>query len=502
MNTQTASLFYKRSSRLALLVAGCTTALSAAQTLPHPIVLGAPAHVIGTGADMRADFSTPIPSEQTMHLLVGHSSFVNTKHRLSRVYVTNPGVLDSYTASPNQIVITAKAPGMSTLIVWDEMGDSQVFTVSADGDLSNLRAALAQAMPNEKFDVQEAEGRITLAGFVGTKDTADNAMKIATVYAKDVHNALIVNSSKVKQVRLKVRFVEIDRSKSVQFGFNIFGLAGNTLFSTTTSQFPTGPTLSSLGSGSSTSSSSTGSSSTGQTLLSGTSIQVSDPLNFLIYSASANIGIGLKDLESKQLLQVLAEPTMMTMSGQKASFLAGGEFPFPVIQPGGTNGAASVSISFRPYGVKLEFTPVVNPDGTIDLTVAPEVSALDYTNSVSISGYTIPALSTRKAQTEVVLRDGQTFAISGLIDQRTTDAYQRTPGITSVPIIGALFKSKSLNHGRTELLVVVTPEIIDPLSAKDTLHVPDQVVPVLYNKSFDEYMQKKVDHDMNKNSEK
>ena len=502
MNTQTASLFSKRSPRLVLLAAGLTTAAGSAQTLPHPIVLGAPSHVIGTGADMRADFSTPTPSEQSMHILVGHSTFVNTRHRLSRVYVTNPAVLDSYTASPNQIVVTAKAPGMSTLIVWDESGDSQVYTVNADGDLTNLRAALQQAMPKETFEVKESEGRITLSGYVGTKDTVDNAMKIATVYAKDVHNALIINSSKVKQVRLKVRFVEIDRSKSVQFGFNIFGLAGNTLFSTTTGQFPTGPTLSSLGSGSSSSSSSSSTSATGQTLLSGTSIQVSDPLNFLIYSASANIGVGLKDLESKQLLQVLAEPTMMAMSGQKASFLAGGEFPFPVIQPGGTNGAASVSITFRPYGVKLEFTPVVNPDGTIDLTVAPEVSALDYTNSVSISGYTIPALSTRKAQTEVVLRDGQTFAISGLIDQRTTDAYQRTPGITSVPIIGALFKSKNLNHGRTELLVVVTPEIIDPISSQEMPHAPEQVVPVFYNKQFDQYMQKKVDHDMNKNSEK
>ncbi len=485
-----------------LLAAGLGTVAASAQTLPHPIVLGAPAHVIGTGADMRADFSTPTPSEQTMHLLVGHSTFVNTKHRLARVYVTNPAVLDSYTASPNQIVITAKVPGLSTLIVWDENGDSQVYMVSADGDLSNLRGALAQAMPHESFDVKETEGRITLSGYVGTKDAADNAMKIAAVYAKDVHNALIVNSSKVKQVRLKVRFVEIDRSKMVQFGFNIFGLSNSTLFSTTTGQYQTGPTLSSLASGSTSGSSSSSTASAGQTLLSGTSIQVADPLNFLIYNAAANIGVSVKDLENKQLLQILAEPTIMAMSGQKASFLAGGEFPFPVIQPGGSGGFASVSITFRPFGVKLDFTPVVNPDGTIDLTVNPEVSALDYTNSVSISGYTIPALSTRKAQTEVVLRDGQSFAISGLIDQRTTDAYGRTPGIANIPIIGPLFKSKSLTHGRTELLVIVTPEIIDPITSQEVPHAPEQVVPTLYNKQFDRYMQQKVGRDMNKNSEK
>ena len=149
-------------------------------------------------------------------------------------------------------------------------------------------------------------------------------------------------------------------------------------------------------------------------------LTTSNPLNLLFYNFGLNIGFTLQDLQDRQIAQILAEPTITTLSGQKASFLSGGEFPFPVVQ-GSSGGLTSITIQFRPYGVKLDFTPIVNDDGTIQLKVAPEVSALDYTNAVTISGYTIPAISTRRAETQVELRDGQSFAISGLLDHRTTD---------------------------------------------------------------------------------
>jgi pilus assembly protein CpaC len=171
----------------------------------------------------------------------------------------------------------------------------------------------------------------------------------------------------------------------------------------------------------------------------------------------------LQDLQNKNIAQILAEPTITTLSGQKASFLAGGEFPFPVVQ-GSSGGLTSVTIQFRPYGVKLEFTPLVNDDGTIQLKVAPEVSALDYTNAVTITGYTIPAISTRRADTQVELRNGQSFAISGLLDHRTTDIFSKMPGIGDVPVLGQLFRSKNVNHSTVELMVVVTPTIVDPLT--------------------------------------
>jgi pilus assembly protein CpaC len=178
------------------------------------------------------------------------------------------------------------------------------------------------------------------------------------------------------------------------------------------------------------------------------------------------------------LLQILAEPTITTMSGQKANFLAGGEFPFPVVQSAAPGQAASVTIMFKSYGVKVEFTPRVNSDGTIDLKVAPEVSALDFSNAVSIAGYTIPAISTRRADTEMVLQDGQSFAISGLLDQRTQDTLAKTPGIASIPILGELFKSKNTNHSTSELIVIVTPEIVDPMQEKVT---PAGAPPVVHD---------------------
>jgi pilus assembly protein CpaC len=149
-------------------------------------------------------------------------------------------------------------------------------------------------------------------------------------------------------------------------------------------------------------------------------------------------------------------------------------------------------VQFRPYGVKLEFLPQINTDGSIDLKVAPEVSALDYTNAVQISGYTIPAISSRRADTQVVLRDGQTFAISGLLDQRATDQLGRTPGIASIPILGNFFKSKNINHSTSELMVLVTPEIVDP--AKDQVKEPALAVKMLDRTTFDSKMQKSPKH--------
>jgi pilus assembly protein CpaC len=142
--------------------------------------------------------------------------------------------------------------------------------------------------------------------------------------------------------------------------------------------------------------------------------------------------------------------------------------------------------------VKVEFTPIVNTDGTIDLKVAPEVSALDFTNAVTISGYTIPALSTRRAETQVVLNSGESFAISGLLDRRATDSFSKTPGIASVPILGELFKSKNVNHSTSELIVVVTPTTVEPLLRANNLPVPTQAVPMLDPHTFDTKLPKRA----------
>ncbi len=412
------------------------------------------------------DFISAPPIEQQLHLVVGNSIFINTRHRLTKVYVTSPSILDSYTASPNQIVITAKKPGTSSVIAWDESGESQAFKVISDVNVAELRDALRQALPNDKVQVAGQEGRVVLTGTIGTEQVSEQAAKMASLYSKDITNALVVNPSTVKQVTLKVRIVEVDRTKLNAFAFNFFSAGGNNLGSTTTGQAASSLAVTPGGS-------------TG-----GKQVTVTNPLNFLLYSSKLNIGATLQDLQTLSVLQILSEPSITAMSGEKGSFLAGGEFPFPVVQAGAT-GATAITIQFRPYGVKLEFTPTVNTDGTVQLKVAPEVSSLDYTNEVQIAGYTIPALSTRRAETQVVLRSGQTFIISGILDKRVTDQFAATPGIANIPILGQLFKSKNVNHSDQELVVIVTPTVVDPLTDTAFPEEPHLPIPNLDVSKFD-----------------
>ena len=220
---------------------------------------------------------------------------------------------------------------------------------------------------------------------------------------------------------------------------------------------------------------------------------VSDFLNLFYFNFDHALGATIKDLQTKGILEILAEPNLTTIHGKPARFLAGGEFPYPIVQPGGAGSVPTVTVQFRPYGVKLEFTPFVNSDGSIRLKVAPEVSALDYTNQVVIAGYALPALSTRRAETEVELKDGQSFGISGILDHRTTDTLSKIPGIGDIPVLGQLFRSKNLNHSTMELVVIVTPKVIDTLNAAQlpAPATPAMPVPPLENKTFDRDLPKK-----------
>lgn len=409
----------------------------------------------------------------SVHLVVGRSMFINTKERLRKVYVSNPDVLDSMTSSPHQIVVTAKAPGVSSLILWDESGKAQSYQINSDLDVSDLRQAIHSAIPSQEIHVEGREDEVLLSGTVASPASMDQAVKLATLYSKNVADSLLVATPHTPQVSLKVRVVEIDRSRAEQLGFNFFTNGKNTS-NVSTTQFPAitvgNASSSSSGSGSSTS------------LLS-----VESLLNLFYYNNETGVGAAISALVNKQILQILAEPTITALSGHTASFLSGGEFPFPVVQ-GASSGFTSVTIQFRPYGVKLDFTPTVLPDGVIQLKVAPEVSALDYTNAVQISGYTIPAISSRKAQTEVELRSGQSFMISGLLDNRTTDLLEKVPGIGDIPILGKLFQSRTQNHSVEELAVIVTPTIVDPLSQKLPPPVPPKmVVPFLSVPKFDSH---------------
>jgi pilus assembly protein CpaC len=400
-------------------------------------------------------------STDLLHVTVGRSVILTAATALRRVYVGNPSVLQTFTSGSAEVVLTAKAAGISSMILWDEAGGCRIYTVSADIDPGALRTSLEDAFPGALIHAETGEGKIFLTGSVPTDAASDAVFKMASLYAKDVVNSLQVVPIHGKQVELKLRIVEVDRTRLDQLGINIFA-GGRTAVGTSTGQFA------SAESGS------------------GTSLTVSNPLNIFLYNAKLNVGVTIQDLEQKQILQVLAEPTLTTLSGMPARFLSGGEFPFPVVQ-GGTGNSTAISIQFRPYGVKVEFTPTVNPDGSIRLKLSPEVSTLDYSNAVTISGFTIPALSTRRAETEVEIQDGQSFIVSGLLDHRTTEIMSKVPGAANLPILGQLFRSKSFNHSVVELVIIVTAKIVDPLSQSQVAapNDPKFVVPNLDSDTFD-----------------
>jgi pilus assembly protein CpaC len=204
-------------------------------------------------------------------------------------------------------------------------------------------------------------------------------------------------------------------------------------------------------------------------------------LNLFLFRPDINFGAVVAALENKSLLQILAEPNLIAVNGKEASFLAGGQFPFPIVQPGA--GFTAVTISFKDFGVHLQFTPTIMPNGNIHLKVAPEVSTLDFANALTISGFTVPALSTRKAETEFELQDGQSFVIAGLIDNRVTDIWNKIPGLGDIPILGNFFRSKSLQKSNSELMVLCTVRRISPTTELPAL--PKNPKPFVNDEKFD-----------------
>jgi pilus assembly protein CpaC len=249
------------------------------------------------------------------------------------------------------------------------------------------------------------------------------------------------------QILLKVRFASVDRSLEKQFGINFFSTGlGNTIAAINTGQYsPPGLSVPSAGSPSVPS--------------------ISNQLNMFAFLPGLNVGATLEALESKGIVQVLAEPNVLAANGKQASFLAGGEYPYPVVQGTSAGGAGAVTIEFKEFGVRLNFIPTVTPRGTIRLQVAPEVSSLDFTNAIEISGFDVPAIDTRKIKTEVELRDGQSFAIGGLLDNRDTETYEKIPFLGDIPILGKFFQSMQKTRTNTELIVLVTPELVAPIEA-------------------------------------
>jgi pilus assembly protein CpaC len=392
-----------------------------------------------------------------LRVMVGKSLLINTTERLKRISITDDSIASARVITPTQILVHGKTPGEVSFLIWDELERSRSFDLRVDVDVSAAADEERRVFPEEQITVSPSRAAIVLSGHVTTDDVAKRAGELASAYSPKVINVLTFGPVGAQEVLLQVKFAEVDRSAVTQLGVNLFmpGL-GNTIALSQTGQFG-GLTASNTGT---TTTTTAGGTTTTSTTATPPTVHVTDFLNVFLARTDVNVGAVIKALEQKNLLQILAEPNLIALNGKEASFLAGGQFPFPIVQPG--QGFTAVTISFKDFGVHLQFTPVIMPNGNIHLKVAPEVSTLDFANALSISGFTVPALSTRKAETEFELQDGQSFVIAGLMDNRVTDLYSKIPGLGDIPILGNFFRSKSTQRSNSELMVLCTVKRISP----------------------------------------
>jgi pilus assembly protein CpaC len=376
---------------------------------------------------------------------VGKSLSIDSPVAIRQVSIGNNTLAETVVIGPREVLLNGKAPGETSLVIWQD-GDVRlnydVLVRASSLRLDAVRDQIARELPGSDLDVTFDNETVFLRGTVKDAVAADRALAIAGTLGKTV-NLLHVNVPPVEpQILLRVRFANVDRSAARELGTSLASGAFNQ-----TTALGTGSPISTDGA---------------QTF------SLSQIVNIFLFRKDLNLGLAIQALESKSLLEMLAEPNLLTINNTAARFVAGGEFPYPMVQPGA--GANAISIAFKEYGIKLGFLPVVTPRGTIRLQVSPEVSSLDYTNSVTIAGTTVPGTSTRRVQAEVELESGQSFVIAGLLDNQTTESLSKIPGISEIPLLGKLFQSKTISRSHTELLVIITPELVRPIPA-------DQAVP-------------------------
>ena len=437
----------------------CVFALS---TLLLPGVLGlapgvqTPPPAPAPAAAAPAPAQTPPPAgdgrlerERVLMLTAGRSMVLTTTYDITRIAITDPKIADAVVVQPREVLIDGRSAGTVSLIVWGG-GRREQYDVVVDPGVTTLQQTFQTLFPGEDIRVAVNDDAIILAGQVSTNSVMLRAAEIAATTKANVRvvNMLqLPGGSASQQVMLQVRFAEVNRAALLQAGFSLFTNAQRYSARTTTQQFAA-PDF--------------------DDAESGDGLVFTDFLNLFFYDRKEGIGGVLKALESKGYFQSLAEPNLIAYNGQEASFLAGGEFPVPVVQGNAANN--SISIIFKEFGVKLRFTPTIAGD-VIRLKVAPEVSSLDFNNGITLQGFRIPALLTRRAETDVELRDGQSFAIAGLLNNVSQEDKAAIPILGKLPIIGALFRSKSDRAERTELMVLITPRLVRPLD-------PDEVPPL------------------------
>lgn len=382
---------------------------------------------------------------EAIEMSVGRSSLIDAPWSVTKISIAEPGIADVQVAAPDQVIVLAKSIGRTDLVLWSEDGESVTKRIDVHVDLEELQGDLDNLFPYASLTVGKSRDLVTVQGmFNRVEDAKRLKTYMDTLGLKHIDMTSVAG---VQQVLIQIKFAEASRTAMRTLGVNAFY---------TDQEFFGGSVIDDLvnfdvnkGALGSTNAI-TGSINPATTLFAGI--------------PDADLEFFLNALEDNQYMRVLAEPSLIAVSGEEASFLAGGEFPIPVVQGSGGNDGASITVEFKEFGIRLQFRPIVLGDGTIRIQVAPEVSQLSEVGAVELEGFSIPGLVTRRANTTLEMNSGQTFALAGLLNQTTSSQAQNTPGLGNVPVLGSLFRSVRYQQQDTELLVLATVSLVEPLS--------------------------------------
>ncbi len=380
-----------------------------------------------------------------VNVLVGQSRVINFNKPVGRFSVSNPDIAEAVLVTPDQVLVNGKAFGQVNFIAWEQSGSAYVvFDVYVRTNLSLIDSQIRALFPNDDIRMSQANGSVVLSGSVSDSKTAAQVQSVIEAAGFKTVNMLESPVKNMAQVQLQVRVAEVSRNKARELGSSYASVNNGT------SVFTQGGGPATL---------------TSSTLPALGSNFVGSAVNLFLFNNGIGTAAWIRALQTQGALRALAEPNLIAMDGQQASFLAGGEFPVPVVQGGGER--STVSVIFKEYGVRLTFKPTIIDEDHIRLDLEPEVSTIDFANGVRFDGFLIPALRSRRAKTSVELRDGQSFALAGLLDNSETRSLSKVPVLGDIPVLGALFKSKSFQKNETELMFIVTAQLVKPVNSDD-----------------------------------
>jgi len=381
-----------------------------------------------------------------VNVLVGQSRVINFDRPVGRFSVSNPEIAEAILVTPDQVLVNGKTFGQVNFIAWEQGGGQFLtFDVYVRANLSLIDSQIRFLFPKDDIRLSQANGSVVISGSVLNATTATHVQSVVEAAGFKTVNMLTSPITGMSQVQLQVRVAEVNRNKLHDYGTSFLTNANSGGYVNSGG----GPSL------------------LGDSTIGALTSVVEPALNVLLFNKSINTAAMLRVLRTEGAFRDLAEPNLIAMNGQDASFLAGGEFPVPVLQSGGTGGNLGITIVWKEYGVRLNFKPTIIDEDHIRLELEPEVSTIDFTNGVKFNGFVVPALRTRRAKTGIELRDGQSFALAGLLDNTETKSLSRIPVVSDIPVLGALFKSKSFEKKETELMFIVTAQMVKPVNRDD-----------------------------------